>query len=340
MKGLESLVEDFVRVHAVPWICGVAVDAERIEVFGKTGDRSPTGSRSGGFARQMERALHPWFSITKTVTATVASQLAASGELDLEGPWVGCFPELAGAGFEGSSWRDLLAHRAGVPNPVPWGWLSAADRPGPSQEALLARALPRLRRGPTARRPTYSNLGYLLAAVGLGRKTSRPFESLVQALVLDAAGLKRTRFGPDPSGRNSPGHTIYGSPFDLLTQLAGAWRVDGGRSGRWRRLGPIRMDGLGAGGLWGPPEELGRYLQAFIRSEPGFEVGSRSGSGWVAEGALLHHGGSGLGHVCHCGFVRARSVGAAVFAGRSGTWGPDWLEVERLFRQVLAAADP
>ncbi|MFB9908697.1 serine hydrolase domain-containing protein [Allokutzneria oryzae] len=55
------------------------------------------------------------FSVTKGVVATVAHRLAARGELDLDAKVAGYWPEYAAHGKGGTTVRDLLGHRAGMP---------------------------------------------------------------------------------------------------------------------------------------------------------------------------------------------------------------------------------
>lgn len=58
--------------------------------------------------------MHLLMSVSKSLTATVAGQLAASGELDLEGLVTSYVPELTGSGYDGALVRHLVDMRTGV----------------------------------------------------------------------------------------------------------------------------------------------------------------------------------------------------------------------------------
>lgn len=58
--------------------------------------------------------MHLLMSVSKSLTATTAGLLAASGELDLDTPVTNYVPELAGSGYEGALVRHLVDMRTGV----------------------------------------------------------------------------------------------------------------------------------------------------------------------------------------------------------------------------------
>ena len=132
----------------------------------------------------------PWFSMTKTVTATMAMRLADNGLLDLDRPVgaSGCAPEQV------EPWpfadritpRHLLSHSAGVANRTPVRGIHPAGRPGPDQaavpEGLLARHR-KLRFAPGTR-SSYSNLGTLVLSQAMSSAAGRPYADLVRDEIL------------------------------------------------------------------------------------------------------------------------------------------------------------
>ncbi|WP_449281415.1 serine hydrolase domain-containing protein [Leucobacter sp.] len=58
--------------------------------------------------------MHLLMSVSKSLTATTAGLLAASGELDLDGMVTSYVPELTGSGYEGALVRHLVDMRTGV----------------------------------------------------------------------------------------------------------------------------------------------------------------------------------------------------------------------------------
>lgn len=333
-KRIETILREFRARHPTPSVVAARVAPDRIDVAGSG------ASVEAGFA---------WFSCTKLVTAALALQLDAEGCLDLQAPVGRWLPELVA---EGPSVMDLLRHRGGLPNPVPLGWLADARRPPLPKGAFFrrhgarpARRVWRKQSGP--HRPHYSNLSYLAAGEVLERATGRDYRELVEDYVLTPLAMHRTGFGPS-SGPRAEGHMVYGSLYDLVTWSAGARKVSLGRHGRWRRLGPARMEASAAGGLFGPVGEAGRFLQSWLTNSlslpgasghaamRGFD-GEPFGIGWWVGPASVHHGGTGLGFVAHFVLDPTSRLAAAAFANRSGAQGPDWPPLEALTRTLLRA---
>ena len=83
----------------------------------------------------------PWFSMTKTATATTAIRLAERGILDLDSPVRPLVPAMRS--LQRSSWaeritaRHLLQHSAGLANPIPVRWIHPAADPGPNPDTFL-----------------------------------------------------------------------------------------------------------------------------------------------------------------------------------------------------------
>ncbi|WP_233615765.1 serine hydrolase domain-containing protein [Leucobacter chromiisoli] len=66
------------------------------------------------FGAMRPGGMHLLMSVSKSLTATVAGLLAASGELDLDAPVTAYVPQLAGSGYEGALVRHLVDMRTGV----------------------------------------------------------------------------------------------------------------------------------------------------------------------------------------------------------------------------------
>jgi CubicO group peptidase (beta-lactamase class C family) len=97
------------------------------------------GVADSGTGREWTRdTLQLVYSATKAATATCAHLLAQRGELDLDRPVAGYWPEFAAAGKAAIPVRWLLSHRAGLPvidAPIPLADLLAWD---PMAAALAA----------------------------------------------------------------------------------------------------------------------------------------------------------------------------------------------------------
>jgi CubicO group peptidase (beta-lactamase class C family) len=238
----------------------------------------PEGVRAAGAAGLADVAARvpaspgmvcPWFSMTKIVTATAAMRLAEQGVLDLDAPVLGQVPALRQV--RPPQWagritaRHLLAHSAGLANPVPVRWVHPADQPAPDQEVFLRGLLARHRklRFEPGSRSSYSNLGPLVLAAALAAAAGRPYTDLVGEQILGPLGMDSTAFTLTP--RTRPLAAVGYHPRRRPTRLLLPRWVIGEPAGRWISLRPFAVDGPAYGGLVGPVSELARFLQLHLR---------------------------------------------------------------------------
>ena len=302
----------------------------------------------------------PWFSMTKIVTATVAMRLADQGLLDLDRPVAPLVPELAV--MEPRRYREritprhLLAHSAGIANPVPVRWIHPADRPGPDQAALLRRLLARhhrLRFEPGAR-SSYSNLGTLVLGQALSAAAGRPYADLVHGEILGPLGMGMTGFAysPEMGAEAATGYHPRRSPMRLLLPR---W-VIGEPTGRWVSFHRFLLDGAAYGGLVGPVRDAARFLLMHLRDgeldgtrilSPGAAASMRRittpgrrydlGLGWFrpagARGAdppFVEHLGGGAGFFNVIRIYPTRAVGIAVMGNAT------WYDIDAVARLALS----
>ena len=133
-------IASFLPVRAIPRGARVTAFAERPAALEALPVRHPWEDRTATFGEVMASTVtdgwlvarggeilgeryfgamapgtqHLLMSVSKSLTATTAGLLAASGELDLERPVVDYVPGLAGSGYEGSVVRHLVDMRTGV----------------------------------------------------------------------------------------------------------------------------------------------------------------------------------------------------------------------------------
>lgn len=113
----EAPVEIADLTVAHPWEERSATFAE---VMGQTHTDGWIVTRHGSivgeqyYNTQLPGGAHLLMSVSKSLTATVAMQLAASGDLDLEAPVTKYVPQLEGSGYEGALVRHLVDMRTGV----------------------------------------------------------------------------------------------------------------------------------------------------------------------------------------------------------------------------------
>ncbi|WP_281202062.1 serine hydrolase domain-containing protein [Nocardia harenae] len=197
-------------------------------------DGDPVLDAWGGF-RDAARTL-PWerdtivnvWSTTKTMVALCALLLADRGELELDAPVAGYWPEFAAAGKGEVRVRHLLGHTAGLPD---WGRpITAAELyDGPAVTAALAAPAPAWEPGTVAgyHAVTFGFLlGEVIARVS-GRSVGRFFADEVAAplgadfhIGLAAEHDHRVaELVPDPTG-DSPD----GFPVGVSDANTAAWR--------------------------------------------------------------------------------------------------------------------
>jgi CubicO group peptidase (beta-lactamase class C family) len=225
-------------------------------------------------------AVLPWWSFTKTVLAAAAMRLVEGGQLELDAPRPG----------KPYTLRQLLTHRAGVPN---YGGLDAYHEAVARGEDAWSRK--RLLEAVHADRLdfapgtawAYSNVGYLFVRDAVEEAAGLPLGKALRELVLDPLGLGAVRLASEradfagvfwPHLRTyDPGWVYHGCligpPADAarllhaildgqllseasLAEMVGRFtRVGGALAGR-----PVTEQGYGMGLMIGRMGEAGRVI--------------------------------------------------------------------------------
>jgi CubicO group peptidase (beta-lactamase class C family) len=193
-------------------------------------------------------------SITKSFTATAVLQLRDDGQLRLDDPLVTYVPEARAIAdpfgpIEEVTIRRLLLHTSGlqgeVPIDDPWDWTFSTD------DELLGR----LDRAAVLAAPEtgfrYSNMGYQLLGIAVGRVAGEPFAEYLQRHVLDVAGLSSTTFYPsaDLAARTATGYGPRRHTDELLPS---------------RSYDSATM--YADGGLWSTVPDLARWVTVHSRT--------------------------------------------------------------------------
>ncbi|MBZ4319439.1 serine hydrolase domain-containing protein [Streptomyces huiliensis] len=223
-------------------------------------------------------------SLTKVLTGTLLTRLAADGVLDMDDPLEKWLP--ASTPGTGITLRHLADHTSGLPR-LPPGLTSRTDPYRPFTDEALRALLPRLgalATAPPGERETYSNLGYAVLGAALAAADSRPYADGLRERVLVPLGVADDVAPRPPAGRP---RVVPKGPF--------------GRPSR-----PWTMDGaiLPAGGLWATPRAAARVLTGLVVDRV---LGDPAPS-WQRAGELTWHNGA--------------TRGASVFAGAfpDGRW--------------------
>lgn len=147
------------------------------------------GADEGGFGDPAAR--FPYWSVTKTVIAALAVDLAEAGALDLDAP-------LSDAAY---TLRHLLQHRSGLPDygslPAYHQAVAAGDPPWPRAE-MIARTLAQGPLFAPGAGWAYSNLGYSLAVAEIEAVTGTALADLIAERVAAPLGLASLRLAHLP----------------------------------------------------------------------------------------------------------------------------------------------
>jgi D-alanyl-D-alanine carboxypeptidase len=227
-------------------------------------------------------------SVSKQFTAALVLRLAERGALDLDALageyWIDCPPD-----WSEVTVRHLLGHTSGIPNVTDRDdYLELCLRPL-RPAASLALVIDRPLEFAPGTQWRYSNSGYLLLALIAERVGEKPFEQLLEELILEPLGLAHT--GSEVRTGAVPG-------------LARPYFQDG--SGAIQPGPPIDMNfPVGGGGMHSTLDDLSRWLAAVDAREllapaswdamlqAGLEnYGLGVMVGQVGGEAVVHHGGS------------------------------------------------
>ncbi len=207
------------------------------------------------------------FSVTKTFTALAILQLAEQGKLELDRPAADYLPDFPYP--RDITVRHLLAHSAGIPNPIPLSWIHLQEEHQSFDRNAFFRALfaryPKVKASPNARFG-YSNLGYVLLGQLIENVSGATYEQYVTDNILAPIGLS-----PDDLGfalnnthqargyhkRNSVSYLLLGFFLDKSKYFER-------REQAWQAFRPYYVNGAAYGGLIGTADGFARYVQALL----------------------------------------------------------------------------
>jgi CubicO group peptidase (beta-lactamase class C family) len=149
--------------------------------------RSGALLHAAGYGAASVETVYQTASLGKHFTAALALRLSASGELPgLDAPVLRCFPELP------ETWREitlqqLLSHTAGIPA----AGYDGLDLSSDYSDAAIATAIAS---GGELHFPPgtgweYSNAGYVLAGIAIGRLTGRFYGELLRDRIWEPLGM-------------------------------------------------------------------------------------------------------------------------------------------------------
>ena len=207
------------------------------------------------------------FSMTKTLTAIAVLQLAEQEKLGLDDradrfvkhPYP-----------DGITIRQLLAHTAGLPDPIPITWVHLAEQDDRFDEnAALTRIL--LKHGKADSTPGqrygYSNIGYWLLGKVVEAAAGQDFTVYVERHLFRPLDLEARSIGfkiPRPA-HHAKGYLAKYSFMNLLKGFLMDKEVWGAYEGSWLRIKDVYLNGPAFGGAIGSARAFSRILQDLLR---------------------------------------------------------------------------
>lgn len=282
------------------------------------------------------------YSMTKTFTATAVMQLVERGKLHLDAPVKNHLPDFV----YGNSIlvRHLLAHSAGLPNPLPIGWIHRAEEHAGFDERGFFKAVlqkhPQTRFAPNEKF-AYTNLGYIVLGWLIEQVSGIPYQQYVEQNILLPLGLsKHLGFACQSHWKVATGYQkAFSFGNFLLGFLLDKKQFMGEKTDGWKSFRPIYLNGAAYGGLIGMPSGFISFAQSLLKPDGGLlsqqskqtmwqenELNNGKGSGmslgWY-KGSLYGqpyscHAGGGGGFYCELRVYPESGLGSAVFTNRSG----------------------
>jgi CubicO group peptidase (beta-lactamase class C family) len=255
-------------------------------------------------------------SCTKVVTAAAVLSLVEAGRAELDARLSDYYADHPYG--RKITVRHLLAHTAGVPNPLPLSWLHGLEDATFDEDRALAavlRAHPRLR-SPPGERYSYSNLGYWLLGKVIERASGSRYAHYVEECVLDPLAVPRSGlcFAPEDRARLARGYERAWSPLGLFVRLAVRPSLLDGRDGPWLRFAQVSMDGPAYGGLFATARGFCGFLRGQLAARADAALGWRTGD--LAGVHYLGKPGGGPGFCSNVRIYPSLGIATAWFANR------------------------
>lgn len=260
----------------------------------------------------------------KPMTAALLARLVDRGLLRWDQPLADLLPGLKAGmrpAYRSVTLVELLSHRAGLPeNTSDMSFFNSfyKDRRDlPAQRlAYVTRALREAPVAPPRTKTSYSNTGFMLAAVIAERAAGRPYEQLMREEVFGPLGMTSVGYGPTPAGQPQ-GHS-EGKPVQRAEQSNPLMFAPAGNLhlslADWARFCVDQLAGArGEGKLLSassyqrmhaqaPAFAVGWGVQAKVAGRPGpVWVHAGSDGNWYALVALFPESGHGALVVANAG---------------------------------------
>ncbi len=247
---IDALGEAAVRDHGVPGVSiGVVIDGQLAYANGFGVSDGQTGARPDADTQFRIG------SITKSFTALAVLALRDDGLLNLDEPITRLVPEAGGLVYPTRdaapiTLRQLLTHTSGLPRLGNFSY-TRRDRE-PSEQEILASLQGFPLENPPGGVHVYSNLGFALLGIAVGRAAHVPLRTYVAQRILAPLGMTSSAFdgAPPPAGRLAVG---YDRKKDGTNKRIPGWRFGAAE---------------GAGGIVSTVRDMARFVAFELDAYP------------------------------------------------------------------------
>jgi CubicO group peptidase (beta-lactamase class C family) len=283
------------------------------------------------------------FSVTKTFTALAVMQLFETNRLNIEDPVIKYVPDFRYSNK--ITIKQLLAHTAGIPNPIPLSWVHLEEEHKTFDRIafinLIFKKFSKSKSNPNEKF-LYSNLGYIVLGQIIEQVSGGTYEDYIRDNIIQPLGIKPDELGFDIQKNNLQAKG-YQKRFSLVNGILGFF-LDKSKymdksEGRWKPFKNLFINGTSYGGLSGSPDGFRKYIQELLKpnsvllSDEYKEklfienyTNSNKPTGMCLSwfrGALkgqeyYTHAGGGGGYYCEIRIYRDLGIGSVIMFNRSG----------------------
>ncbi|HMS64524.1 MAG TPA: serine hydrolase domain-containing protein [Ignavibacteria bacterium] len=211
------------------------------------------------------------YSITKTFTALAVLQLAEKNELNIKDPAIKYLPEFP---YQGEiTIQQLLAHTAGIPNPVPLSWIHLTeDHQTFDRNKFFEKVMSKNNHVKTHpnEKFSYSNLGYVLLGQLIEKVSGMKYEDYIRKNILLPLNIEKSEldFTINNPGDHAKGyHKNYSLSYLILGLFIDKTKYMGNTEGKWISFKNNYVNGVSYGGLIGTANAFVKYIQELLKTD-------------------------------------------------------------------------
>ena len=202
-------------------------------------------------------------SMSKTLTAVAILQLAEKGRLKLDDSVSTYFKDHPYG--DQITIRQLIAHTAGVPNPIPTRWLHSRDsHPNYDKDKVLQAVLKENAKldSKPGKKYNYSNIGYWLLGRVIENASGERFQDYMRKNIFEPLAMEKESLYEMASHQNTAkGYLAKYHIFNLIKGWITEDYMWSGYEGSWLAASDLYQDGEGLGGLITTASSIGLFLK-------------------------------------------------------------------------------